>query len=718
MKIHPILIILLLFSFPRTSLFAGKRTGSFAIVVDREVMENCRSSIDRYAASVEADGLKTHIIADVWNVPDSIRNVLHALYRTDDLEGAVLIGDIPVPMIRNGQHLTTAFKMDQQRAWDKSSVPSDRFYDDFDLKFDYLCRDSLNALRHYYSLSPDGAQSVGSDIYSARIKPPGYEGKTRFELIDAFLLKAVREKEAAGRVSDVTCFAGHGYNSDCLIARADERMALAAQFTGLSAGTGRLTCIDHTCDAAVKHRLLAELGRMELDLAVLHHHGTEDTQYLNGVPKAGTAAAWIEMARRFFREKIRSAKDPAVAGQYYMDSYDIPESWTADAFDPETVRRDSLADAAADIHIEDLKDFSPGARFILLDACFNGSFHLDDYIAAHYIFNPGRTVVVKANSVNTLQDIWPCQLMGLLDAGVSVGNWARELFTLESHLLGDPTYRYAGCRSDSDELNHATAHRRDDAGYWRRLLKDANPEVAALAVKMLFSSGEISPEELYRIQTGNPNPSVRLMAYSLIGKRYGAMTVPSIRAGLHDSYELLRRLAAGDASRNQSPLLLDEIVTLGLSPGISKRVEFQLRGAMDACPAEALLAAVDAALEGKEGVWYEQKAEERKRLEMRLAGTREDFEKLSDPTVESRSKRFTITALRNSNNVSCLDQLFRFMEESGDDDLRLLLAEAFGWFTRSWKKDEIVAFCRDRAVAEESDAVRNELRRTVRRLTD
>jgi hypothetical protein len=718
MKIRFTLLVLLFFTFFRISVFAGKKTGSFAIVVDKEVMGNCKTSIDRYASSVEADGLRTHIIVDNWNIPDSIRGALYALYRTDNLEGAVFIGNIPVPMIRNGQHLTTAFKMDQQRAWDKSSVPSDRFYDDFDLKFEYLQKDSVNVLYHYYNLSPDGAQSVNSDIYSARIKPPKYDGKTRFELIDNYLDKVVREKQAIRKISNVTYFTGHGYNSNCLVARADERIALTAQFTNLANGKGRLNYIDHTYDNYVKYRLMAEVGREDLDLAILHHHGAEDTQYLNGNPNAGTATAWLEMARKFFRGKIRSAKDSVATKQYYVDNYGIPESWVANVYDTETVKQDSLADASVDIHIEDLKEYKPGARFVLLDACFNGSFHLDDYISGHYIFNPGHTVVVKANSVNTLQDIWPCQLIGLLDVGVSVGNWAKELFTLESHLMGDPTYRYAGNRSDLNGLNYAVAHRRDDVKFWRKLLKDENPEVEALAIKMLFNNGKISPKELYRIQTDNLTPSVRLMAYYLINKKYNEMIVPSIKAGLYDSYELLRRLAAKDASDNQSPLLLEDIIKLRLSPGITKRVEFQIKGALDVYPGEALLAAYDAGLKGKEGIWYEQKAEERKRLESSLAGTKADFEKLLDPAVESRNKRFTITTLRNSNNVAYLDHLFRFMKESEDNDLKLLLAEAFGWFTHSWKRDEIVAFCQAQAAVESNEAVKNELRRTVRRLTD
>jgi hypothetical protein len=51
--------------------------------------------------------------------------------------------------------------------------------------------------------------------------------------------------------------------------------------------------------------------------------------------------------------------------------------------------------------------------------------------------------VVKANSVNTLQDTWTNELAGLLNAGVCVGNWAKGQMTLESHLIGDATFHFS-----------------------------------------------------------------------------------------------------------------------------------------------------------------------------------------------------------------------------------------------------------------------------------
>ncbi len=699
-------------------LITAKSTArGFAIVVDPGVFEKNRAALDAYSQALKEDGLNTFYIVDKWGVPDSIKVRLKELYNKSNLEGAVFVGEIPVPMIRNGQHLTTAFKMDQRREWNRSSVPSDRFYDDFDLKFEYLHRDSVNTLYHYYNLADDSPHYVSSDIYSARIKPPEVPGMDRYQLIDDFLAKVVREKRDKRKIERVTYFAGHGYNSNCMVARADERLTLSTQFSSLRNGKGVVNYIDFTYDDFVRSRLMAELAQENLDIAILHHHGGTNAQYLNGSPNTNIASRWIEMTKKFFRGKIRSSRDTSASKQYYLDNYDVPKSWVENAFNPEVMKQDSLIDAMVDISIADMYGYKPAARFIMLDACFNGSFHLNDYISGHYVFAPGgRTVVVKANSVNTLQDIWPNQLIGLLDLGVSVGNWARDQFTLESHLIGDPTYRYASYRKEDDGFNEAIVNKRGDAKFWKKYLNDANPEVKALSMRMLFLSGDLDTDNLLNIQLTDKEPLVRMQAFTLINKFYNKNIVASIKAGLYDNYELLRRHSARNAATNASPDLMEDIYYLRLSPATSKRVEFQLRGALDAYEKAVALDAFDRYVSASENEWFRERASERGRLEYTLTSRKNEFMQLSDPEIPARNKRFTITALRNSNNVAYLDKLFDFMRESDDSELRVLLAEAFGWYTNSWKRDIIIEFCYKQSIVEKDLLVKKELIRTVNRL--
>ena len=119
-------------------LFAASPRRGFAVVIDARSYEEARRQVDDYAAEIGKSGLEVHFVIDRTGQPDSLRHVLRQLWGQPKapIEGAVLIGDIPVVMVRDAQHLTSAFKMDQA-AFDRweSSVPSDRFYDDFSLEF-------------------------------------------------------------------------------------------------------------------------------------------------------------------------------------------------------------------------------------------------------------------------------------------------------------------------------------------------------------------------------------------------------------------------------------------------------------------------------------------------------------------------------------------------------------------------------------------------------
>ncbi len=379
-----IILALILYMSSVASFAAEKR--AFAIVTDEKTYASCKTSVDQYAESIKNEGMNVFVINNGWSTPEDIRKKLVELYKSSNLEGAVFIGDVPVPMIRDAQHLTTAFKMDQRRDWQESSVPSDRFYDDFDLKFNFIKRDSTKALYYYYSLASDGPQSINCDIYTARIKPPVVKGKSKYELISEFLIKAAKNKSSKHPINRLSYFAGHGYNSDCMVARIDEKLALSEQFSFINKGSKRVNYLDHKFEDNIKYRLLAELQSEGLDLAILHHHGSEDLQLMNGSPLTSDTQRWLEMAKKFFRGKIRGAKDTTAAKKYYIDNYKVPESWVANAFDKKMILKDSLEDAAIDIHISDLEDFKPQAKVVIFDACFNGSFHLDDYISGHYIF--------------------------------------------------------------------------------------------------------------------------------------------------------------------------------------------------------------------------------------------------------------------------------------------------------------------------------------------
>ncbi len=356
-----------------------------AVVVDEVSYGKARTELDGYVKALEQkQGYKVYVVVDRWQVPDSLRARLMELHsqRRDAIVGAVLIGDIPVPMVRDAQYLTSAFKMDQTRDRRESSVPSDRFYDDFSLRFTPLGKDE-SLPYYYYSLSAEGSQRLSPDIFSGRIRPTDAGGTSRYDKLRAYLRKATAAKLNPERFGSVFVFTGDGSISESKPAHIDEFRGLVEHFPQLSAQPGAFSYMDYGDASPVRFRMMDELMRPDLSLAVLHHHGDWDTQYLN-----------------------MHTNDNLTLGE--IEKY----------------------------------NFRPNARCVVFDACFNGSFHRDNCIADEYIFRNGATISTLAGSVNIIQDKWYDHCLGLLACGTNIGYINQHTAYLESHVIGDPTFTF------------------------------------------------------------------------------------------------------------------------------------------------------------------------------------------------------------------------------------------------------------------------------------
>ena len=668
-----------------SALSAREKLPAVAVVVDPATREAIAADVDAFVTSMQAVGKRGLLLVDRWNHPDSLRAELRRLYEKEGLEGAVLVGNIPIPMVRDAHHMTTAFKMNPKMAWERSSVPSDRFYDDFDLRFDYLKHDDARPLLHYYSLRADSPQVIHCDIWTSRIKPPQVPGVSATQAIAQYLRKAVAAKsEARTPIRNVLHFAGHGYNSESLQARIDEKWSLQEQFPALGREPGsRLDFLNFDQEAVIRTRLLQLLGSEKYDLAILHHHGSPEQQLLSGTMTGTMPRDLLATAKIYFRGKIRDAKDPAATKARFMKEFDLPESFFEDS--PELMAADSTHYAQMDINIPDLYGKQTNVRMLILDACFNGSFNNDDYIAGYHIFNPGRCIVVKANTVNTLQDTWTNELMGLLGAGVCVGNWAKGQLTLESHLLGDASWRFANDFPKYD-MDRAINARRADKRFWRKLLGCGVTDIESLAVKLLNENDAISPEELLSIERDSDKAVLRLSAFMALKRRADGHLTEAIRLGLADSYELLQRLAALTADVSGDPALAETVQAMAADPSTSPRVAFQLKTGLPAFkPSDYTLG---------------------------------EFADLTKAEVSLRDKRFTISAQRNNCNPFCIEPMLAWFRQCDDVQMRIDIAETLGWYRYSYRKSEILDACRSLLGSEKEAAVRAELEKTLRRLTD
>ncbi len=167
------------------------------------------------------------------------------------------------------------------------------------------------------------------------------------------------------------------------------------------------------------------------------------------------------------RKLKRDNKDIEACKKNWMNYYHIDSTWFAGAFDNEQMIKDSMTEISMGIVLKDIPNIKPNPRVVIFDACYNGDFREDSFIAGEYIFAAGKTVIGIGNSVNVLQDKSASDMLGLMGLGYSVGEWAQLTNILESHIIGDPTFHFAASPAISEEpFNGRPDMRSNDSAYW------------------------------------------------------------------------------------------------------------------------------------------------------------------------------------------------------------------------------------------------------------
>lgn len=668
-----LLVALMLFAVA-----AGARAvprNSVAVVVDSATYAAVENAVKAYAQAITRyDAKKVFVLvaAPSWT-PETLRDSLYSLHNSSSLEGAVLVGDIPVPMIRRAHHLATAFKMNPEAAWKRSSIPSDRYYDDFGLFFQFLKKEGD---LYYYDLSPVGSQKVECDIYTARIKPSKTDPRHSFtELTALFLERAAAAKAQPEVLDQVFHFGGHGNSSESFNARIDEDRAMYEQF----GPDVRVRYLNFDEDRFVRARLKAVLSDPELDFAHLHTHGGVDAQYLSKEPYTFMASEHLANFKAFLRSKMRSSKDRDKTKASLMESYGVPEAWIDEWDAPELSQKDSLRSAKVDLTLSDMDGYAPAVKVLILDACFNGAFLHDDYVAARYAFGAdSRCLAVFGNSVNIIQDHWKNELAGLLGCGVCVGNWARQNMTLESHLFGDPTLRFAARRDAPAGLDFVVTR------YWdpyemRKLARSPIPDVAGYAMK--YGAPVKAGASL--------NLRMEQLMYTVRNSVDSKELADAIASGLDDRYELVRRMSARYAEGCGAPQLLPVIAARYLDPGESSRVRYHLLAALGLYP----YADVEKALrDAWSGIWPEKEDFEAMLTRLRRSAEAEEkeFAALTDNAASVKERRSTVRAQRNACKPAAIAPMLALVADEGADEaLRCQAAEALGWYVYSWYRRDI-----------------------------
>lgn len=645
---------------------------TFAIFVDSKTWDNCSGALMNYREVLQEEGLGTFIYAADWQSPEVIRDIIKNDYKRHKLEGVVFVGNIPIVRVSGAQHMTTAFKMNETK-FDRTEswVTTDRFYDDLDLDWRYCDRDSADTGVFYYHLTDKGAQYVASDIYSARMQVPECFEGDKYQILRDYLAEVVRAHGERNFLDNVIYYGGSGYNGDCLSLWRQKPIAWREYFPLAFESAEGNKFYNYRYSATVKYQLYNELQRPEVDLFQFSEHGAEDTQYISQADAPNDIREYIDAMRAVLRYAYnRRYKGKEGEEEFLKEAKEVyltdPEFFTAEQPGKES------ADEPDEVNMmyPEIVKLHSQPRVLIFNACYNGSFWFrEGYVAGCHIFNGGRSIVAQGNTVNALQDKYEDELIGMLSLGYRVGKWQQKLPYLESHLIGDPTFRFNHKETPADAATRQAIDLRE------------------MADKALARGKSCSAQLLEAYKTSS-SWEVRLEALHCLSFFADENFVQALMLAMGDPYEHIMRMACIYAGDNGDPRLEEGLRHVMETQDQNVRAQYVAKDALTCFECS------------------------RQRNDKMLSD-------IFDKEASERDREDSIRYLRNNPLHYDVQRYVDFvLDESQPLRLRVVMAEALGWFNRSWQRDKIA---KGFAVAKSNkyncpSELREEMNKTLKRL--
>lgn len=692
---------------------------SFAVITDKGTYQACEAEFKAYQEILGDEGLPTFIVYNDWRKPEDVKKVIAKLYKKNNLEGVVFVGNVPIAMIRKAQHMTSAFKMDESKyPWRDSSVPSDRFYDDFDLQFDYLKQDSAETNFFYYNLAIESPQKIQCDIYSARIKAID-NGEDPYVQISRYLKKAIAEHKSGNKLDQFFSYTGDGSYSNSLVAWTPEVHTIREQMPKVFDREGRARFMRYNFSDYPKDDVINMLKREDLDLSIFHEHGVPERMYLSGSAATQTWNAHMDAMKYYWRGLARRyenrPKDFKDMLERMHNKYGLDSTWISGWNDPKVIEEDSLRNLRTGIILPEVTQMKPNSRMVIFDACYNGDFRERDYIAGRFIMSEGKCVVTFANSVNVLQDKMANEMLGLLGMGARVGQWAKLTNILESHITGDPTIRFKSINEvDCDALLKAPYNEVQ----MLELMKSPYADVQNLALHRLYRNKYAGISDLLRkTYETSPYMMTRFTSLALLEKLNDKNFREVLLLSINDSYEFIRRTTI----RMMQHIGLNEYIYPQIKnyveDNLSERVAFNVELGLHVFDEAAVNAAIEKVM--AETHIAIDKDKFRKALE-RSGRNRSMQKELVDKNTAERWRLTYCNSLKNYMAHAGVDGFINILKDNTESDqLRIRLLQALAWFTHSYRKADIMQACDQLAKDKKLSAeLREEAKRTYYRLKD
>ncbi|MDR2284835.1 MAG: HEAT repeat domain-containing protein [Sphingobacterium sp.] len=595
---------------------------SFAIITDRSTFEKCQKEILSYRDVIESTQLPALIVYHDWKTPEQLKKELQKLYETSKIEGVIFIGDIPVPMVLKAQHLTNV----------STAIPSDRFYDDFELTFDFLEQSKTNPQLFFYNLGLSSPNRIKSTIYSARLKPLTVTDKKndKYQQISTYLNKAIQARASKNSIDQVMSYVAY----QPLSTWSSQSYFLEEQFPQISKASTQFQNYKDDKQRLLQDETINQLRRHDLDIA-------------------------------------------------FIRQYPLP--------DVSTIHPNVTLSIFADNPI--------------------GNFSEAQYNAGQFTFSKGAALAALANTVQPALHRHPTYLMGSLGMGLNIGQWAKLNNTLESHLFGDPTFTFS--ISSTDTLSRFV-HEKNNKKLVEALSKAKSPEGQSFLLNQLSLNNYDGLPKLITQYYDNSNyTTVRYTCIHLADQQEGETRSALFAKGIKDSDESIRLEVINAIARIGDPIFIPALIDAYI----------------DNQHAEGTLSAINMALYvfNKDLIkniaeqrfmttnsFVDKVKEKEKFYETQFTGIYLEIDKNIFDTKPD-SQRQGITDLRTIHYHPSVTRYLEFVRNSKMPiDLRIAMLESLSCFRDSYRKQEIIAACKELMVdTRHSKRLRDEARRTL-----
>ena len=267
------------------------------------------------------------------------------------------------------------------------------------------------------------------------------------------------------------------------------------------------------------------------------------------------------------------------------------------------------------------------------------------------------------------------------------------------------------------DINQALVLKANDIAFWKKQLRSPLADMQALALRMLSDADykDIVPllEESY---FNSSSFVVRLEALRLLTLNHPAQSVNVIKAGMNDSYELIRRYAAEYAGKNCSPELIPTWIANYLQRAHEKRFRFKINRGVDSFPYDIIRAELEK--QASEMTLYNSEhvnalADLIKRSE---DGMIRDIATITNPDSKPSHVRRDLRIFRNFPvGGKPLEMLLNFVkDESRPMNQRIIAAEVFGWYGLYYEKEGIISTLKE--IRTDNAELANEIQKSIARL--